>query len=249
MWLKRAREQNLHVGGDLIKEKAMKLAGLMHIPDFMTSDGWLDNFKKHHGITFKTMQVETGAVSASYGKTAGSNSAVNTRCFSLLLRAVSSNISVRLTGVNISSSFDRADAGTNVQSKSGKEKGEKGRVFKLNLGFNVTKTLQSEDNKVILVCPIGVEAHTFTTEPGALVQGIGSTVFAFNAPPCCHYHCQRLRHVAVNCNLPLCCLVCSGPHTKNECTTKPRQEKCTNCYQMNHTFLFIGDSNAHSPLE
>ena len=60
IWLKQAKEQNLPVSSDLIKEMAMKLAGLMHISEFMTSNGWLDNFKKRHGITFKTMQGETG---------------------------------------------------------------------------------------------------------------------------------------------------------------------------------------------
>ena len=62
IWLKQAREQNLPVAGNLIKEKALKLAELMHIPDFIASDGWLDNFKKRYGITFKTVQGEAGAV-------------------------------------------------------------------------------------------------------------------------------------------------------------------------------------------
>ena len=35
MWLKQARGQNLAVGSNLIKEKALKLAELMHIPNFM----------------------------------------------------------------------------------------------------------------------------------------------------------------------------------------------------------------------
>ena len=61
-WLKQAREQNLPVGDDLIKKKALKLAELMHIPNFIASEGWLDNFKKRNGITFKTMQGEAGAV-------------------------------------------------------------------------------------------------------------------------------------------------------------------------------------------
>ncbi|KAF2346048.1 Zinc finger CCHC-type, partial [Trinorchestia longiramus] len=56
-------------------------------------------------------------------------------------------------------------------------------------------------------------------------------VFPFNAPPQCCYRCQRLGHVAVNCNSPLRCLVCSGPHTKDECTAEPGQEKCANCHQ------------------
>ena len=61
IWLKQAREQNLPVCGDSIKEKALKLAELMHIPDFIASEGWLDNFKKRNGITFKTVQGETEA--------------------------------------------------------------------------------------------------------------------------------------------------------------------------------------------
>ncbi|KAF2356832.1 Integrase catalytic core [Trinorchestia longiramus] len=56
-------------------------------------------------------------------------------------------------------------------------------------------------------------------------------VFHFKAPPCCCYCCQRLGHIAVNCNSPLCYLVCSGPHTKDECTAEPEQEKCANCHQ------------------
>ncbi|KAF2350992.1 Endonuclease/exonuclease/phosphatase [Trinorchestia longiramus] len=126
----------------------------------------------------------------------------------------------------------------------------KSRVSKPNLGLNVTKTMRSEDSKVILVRPIGIEAHTFTSDPVALAQGIVKlgfagtqcpshiyvgftryTVFPFNAPPRRCYRCQRLGHVAVNCNSPLRCLVCSGPHTKDECTAEPGQEKCANCHQ------------------
>ena len=62
IWLKQAREQNLPIVGDLIKEKALKLAELMHIPDCIANDGWLDNFKKRNGITFKTVQGEAGEV-------------------------------------------------------------------------------------------------------------------------------------------------------------------------------------------
>ncbi|KAF2354116.1 hypothetical protein FHG87_015130 [Trinorchestia longiramus] len=249
--------------------------------------------------------------------------------------------------VNRNLSFDRADASTSAQSNSLREKGEKGRVLKPNLGFNITKTMRSEDSKVILVRPIGMEAHTFTSDPVALAQGIGESpfkviqkthirvnkrgnlvafeldkatigkltsllavkrlgkwtvncsqpvsqmqswgvikgihqsvnvedikasadcgssellsvarlprysggikeessvvklgfagtqcpshiyvgftryaVFPFNAPPRRCYCCQR--------HSPLCCLVCSGPHTKDECTAEPGQEKCANCHQ------------------
>ena len=61
IWLKQATEQNLLVGGDLIKEKTLKLAGLMQ-PN-IASEVLLDNFKKRNGITFKTVQGgEAGAV-------------------------------------------------------------------------------------------------------------------------------------------------------------------------------------------
>ncbi|KAF2362024.1 hypothetical protein FHG87_007225 [Trinorchestia longiramus] len=58
-----------------------------------------------------------------------------------------------------------------------------------------------------------------------------STVFPFIAPSHHCYCCERLGHVTVNCNSPLRCLVCSGPHTKNECTAELEQEKCANCHQ------------------
>ncbi|KAF2345994.1 hypothetical protein FHG87_023250 [Trinorchestia longiramus] len=45
-------------------------------------------------------------------------------------------------------------------------------------------------------------------------------VFPFNAPPPCGYCSLRLGHLAVNYNSPLRCLVCSGPHPKDECTTE-----------------------------
>ncbi|KAF2344621.1 Zinc finger CCHC-type [Trinorchestia longiramus] len=41
-------------------------------------------------------------------------------------------------------------------------------------------------------------------------------VFPFNAPPCRCYSCQGLGHVAVNCNSPLRCLVCSGLALPNQ---------------------------------
>jgi folylpolyglutamate synthase/dihydropteroate synthase len=42
MWLKQARGSNLPVSGDLMKEKALKLANLMKIPEFKAiDDGWI----------------------------------------------------------------------------------------------------------------------------------------------------------------------------------------------------------------
>ncbi|KAF2355763.1 Reverse transcriptase domain [Trinorchestia longiramus] len=39
------------------------------------------------------------------------------------------------------------------------------------------------------------------------------------------------QYSGVNCNSPLRCLVCLGPHTKDECTAELGQEKCENCHQ------------------
>ncbi|KAF2352282.1 Endonuclease/exonuclease/phosphatase [Trinorchestia longiramus] len=179
--------------------------------------------------------------------------------------------------VNRNPSFDRADASTSAQSNSLREKREKGRVSKPNLGFNITKTMRLEDSKVILMQSGGVikgihlsvnvediktsadcgssELLSVTRLPrysggikeesSAVKLGFAGTqcpshiyvgftryaVFPFNAPPRRCYCCQRLGHVAVNCNSPLRCLVCSGPHTKDEYTAEPGQEKCANCHQ------------------
>ncbi|KII70203.1 Tigger transposable element-derived protein 6 [Thelohanellus kitauei] len=62
MCLKQVRGQNMHVSGDLIKKSAMTLAELMQISDFMASNGWLEKFKKHHGIALKTVHGEAGVV-------------------------------------------------------------------------------------------------------------------------------------------------------------------------------------------
>ena len=55
IWLEQARKQNLPVSGNL---KALKLAELMHIADFIASDGWLDIFQKRQGITFKQCRAK-----------------------------------------------------------------------------------------------------------------------------------------------------------------------------------------------
>lgn len=65
VWLKQARSQNLPIGGDLLREKAVKLAELLHIENFKGSVGWLDKFKQRHGISFKTVQGEAEAVNMS----------------------------------------------------------------------------------------------------------------------------------------------------------------------------------------
>lgn len=50
-WVTMVRNQNLPLSGPLIKEKAIAYAEMLGIDDFQASSGWLDKFKKRHGIT------------------------------------------------------------------------------------------------------------------------------------------------------------------------------------------------------
>lgn len=51
------------MGGDSLKEKASEFSKLLGNPNFRCSNGWLDRFKKRHGITFKKVCGEGGSVS------------------------------------------------------------------------------------------------------------------------------------------------------------------------------------------
>ncbi|KAF2343369.1 Zinc finger CCHC-type [Trinorchestia longiramus] len=83
-----------------------------------------------------------------------------------------------------------------------------------------------EESSAVKLCFAGTQC------PSHIYMGFTRyAVFHFNAPPRRCYRCKRLGHLAVNCNSPLRCLVCSGPHTKDECTAEPGQEKCANCHQ------------------
>ena len=49
-------------------------------------------------------------------------------------------------------------------------------------------------------------------------------------PPLRCYNCQRLYHTAVSCKGETRCLLCAGPHTKDNCPKKGTNEyKCANC--------------------
>lgn len=63
-WFKNARDQNISVSGDLIREKARFFASRLGISDsvFECSSGWLERFKTHHNITFKTVCGESNSV-------------------------------------------------------------------------------------------------------------------------------------------------------------------------------------------
>ncbi|GFU19302.1 tigger transposable element-derived protein 6 [Trichonephila clavipes] len=60
-WMRQCREQNIPMGGSLLKEKAKAFAKELGI-DFLASEGWLTNFKKRNEIVFKKMCGESSSV-------------------------------------------------------------------------------------------------------------------------------------------------------------------------------------------
>ena len=61
-WFKQTRASLLPVSGPLLAEIAERLAKEMGITDWNCSNGFLERFKKRHGITFKAAAGESAAV-------------------------------------------------------------------------------------------------------------------------------------------------------------------------------------------
>lgn len=61
-WFKESRDQNVPIGGNILKEKALRYAESLGIKDFKASEGWLTNFKKRHGLSFRKLCGESAAV-------------------------------------------------------------------------------------------------------------------------------------------------------------------------------------------
>ena len=57
-------------------------------------------------------------------------------------------------------------------------------------------------------------------------------------PPLQCFKCQRMGHVAARCNSKTRCMLCSGDHSRAECTAEPADHKCANCK---------GDHRANDP--
>lgn len=62
-WIKSVRDQNLPISGPLIKEKALEYAKHFGNDQFQASSGWLEKFKKRHGIKEKVISGESRSVS------------------------------------------------------------------------------------------------------------------------------------------------------------------------------------------
>jgi centromere protein B len=52
-WFEGMRSANLPINGVLLKKKAIRVATRLRIENFKGSIGWLDRFKKCHGLEYK----------------------------------------------------------------------------------------------------------------------------------------------------------------------------------------------------
>ncbi|UYV73153.1 hypothetical protein LAZ67_10001978 [Cordylochernes scorpioides] len=60
-WIRLCREQNLPIGGFILKDKAKFFAQSLGIKGFAASEGWLSNFKNRHCISFKKICGESAS--------------------------------------------------------------------------------------------------------------------------------------------------------------------------------------------
>lgn len=64
-WFNLQRARNVPISGPILKGKAMELANELGISEFKASEGWLESWKKRHGIVFKTAAGEGASVDAT----------------------------------------------------------------------------------------------------------------------------------------------------------------------------------------
>ena len=68
-----AREQNVPIGGYIIRKKALDFAKELNITDFKASGGWLDRWKNRHNVVFRAISGEerscTEEMTASWAQT------------------------------------------------------------------------------------------------------------------------------------------------------------------------------------
>ncbi|XP_037508969.1 tigger transposable element-derived protein 6 [Rhipicephalus sanguineus] len=61
-WFKQACAAGINFDGSILHEKAMEIANRLGITDFTVSNGWIDHFRKRHGIAYKTVSGEAASV-------------------------------------------------------------------------------------------------------------------------------------------------------------------------------------------
>ena len=62
LWLQNMLAQKIPVDGPLLREKALQVAEQLKKNEFQASEGLLTNVKERHGLVFKSVQGEDGAV-------------------------------------------------------------------------------------------------------------------------------------------------------------------------------------------
>lgn len=61
-WFGKIRSQNVPASGPMIQVKALEFAAELGIGDFKASNGWLERFRKRHGINFRAICGESSSV-------------------------------------------------------------------------------------------------------------------------------------------------------------------------------------------
>jgi centromere protein B len=61
-WFEGMRSANLPINGVLLKEKAIRVATRLRIENCKGSNGWLDRFKKRHGLKYRSVCGESAVL-------------------------------------------------------------------------------------------------------------------------------------------------------------------------------------------
>jgi len=61
LWFDRVAKEGMEISDIMVREQAEKLGGMLGITDFAYSRGWLDRFKKRHGLKSYRLQGESGS--------------------------------------------------------------------------------------------------------------------------------------------------------------------------------------------
>jgi hypothetical protein len=68
MWFRQQRAMNIPISGTMLAEKARKFEDQLNILDFKASNGFIDRFKKRHGISFYQVAGEAADADANAAK-------------------------------------------------------------------------------------------------------------------------------------------------------------------------------------